>query len=179
MITRPDHVKLSLTLPGHPNLVPVWVKKGITRKHALVADARIKFVQAGVPACTKSLSKGSSIAVPSAPCHGCPRHPSTGKHSISKKHVPVRAVGSVPLPVALEADPNQSPFPDVVLSYSPGYAACRSLELDAVFGSGHDHEGPFERAVLRVPSGTLKGDLVARVQREVGFDDRVICNMAE
>jgi hypothetical protein len=55
MIARPDFVKLSLTLPGHPNLVPVWLKRWMARQRALLADARTKFSQAGIPACEKSL----------------------------------------------------------------------------------------------------------------------------
>jgi hypothetical protein len=27
MVARPDFVRLSLTLPGHPNLVPSWLRK--------------------------------------------------------------------------------------------------------------------------------------------------------
>jgi hypothetical protein len=55
MIARPDFVKLSLTLPDHPNLVPSWMKKWLAREQALLAVARTKFSQAGIPACEKSL----------------------------------------------------------------------------------------------------------------------------
>jgi hypothetical protein len=55
MIARPDFVKLSLTLPGHPNLVPSWMKKWLARERALLAVARTKFSLAGIPACEKSL----------------------------------------------------------------------------------------------------------------------------
>jgi hypothetical protein len=55
MIARPDFVELSLTLPGHPNLVPAWLKKWQAKEQALLADSRVQFRQAGVPACEKSL----------------------------------------------------------------------------------------------------------------------------
>jgi hypothetical protein len=55
MISRPDFVKLSLTLPHHPNLVPRWMKKWLDRERALLAVARNAFSQAGIPACQKSL----------------------------------------------------------------------------------------------------------------------------
>jgi hypothetical protein len=55
MMARPGFVKLSLTLPGHPNLVPSWLKKWQAREQALVADAHAKFSQAGVPACEMTL----------------------------------------------------------------------------------------------------------------------------
>jgi hypothetical protein len=55
MIARPDFVQLSLTLPNHPNLVPTWMKKWLARERALLAVARVKFSQAGVAACEKSL----------------------------------------------------------------------------------------------------------------------------
>ena len=54
MIARPDFVKLSLTLPDHPNLVPSWMKKWFARERTLLAVARTKFSQAGIPACEKS-----------------------------------------------------------------------------------------------------------------------------
>lgn len=55
MMARPDFVRLSLTLPGHPNLVPGWLKGWLARERALQADARTQFSQAGIPACEKSL----------------------------------------------------------------------------------------------------------------------------
>jgi hypothetical protein len=55
MMARPDFVELSLTLPGHPERVPDWLKKWISREKALLADARAQFSQAGIPACEKSL----------------------------------------------------------------------------------------------------------------------------
>lgn len=55
MIARPDFVKLSLTLPGHPDLMPIWLKKWLARERALLADARAHFSAAGIPACEKSL----------------------------------------------------------------------------------------------------------------------------
>ena len=55
MIARPDFVKLSLTLPGHPNLAPTWLKRWLARERGLRADARTQFSQAGIPACEKSL----------------------------------------------------------------------------------------------------------------------------
>jgi len=55
MIARPDFVKLSLTLPDHPNLVPSWMQKWLAREQALLAVARTNFSQAGIPACEKSL----------------------------------------------------------------------------------------------------------------------------
>ncbi|HET9593417.1 MAG TPA: hypothetical protein VFP17_10930 [Solirubrobacterales bacterium] len=55
MIARPDFVKLSLTLPGHPNLAPDWLKRWLAREQGLQALASSKFSQAGIPACEKSL----------------------------------------------------------------------------------------------------------------------------
>jgi hypothetical protein len=55
MVARPDFVRLSLTLPGHPNLVPSWLKRWLAREHSLAAKAQAQFAQAGVPACEKSL----------------------------------------------------------------------------------------------------------------------------
>jgi hypothetical protein len=56
MLARPDFVRLALTLPGHPNLMPAWLKEWLARTHALQGDARTQFSQAGVPACEKTLS---------------------------------------------------------------------------------------------------------------------------
>jgi hypothetical protein len=55
MLARPDFVELSLTLPGHPELVPAWLKAWLAREKALLADAHVKFAQVGVPACETSL----------------------------------------------------------------------------------------------------------------------------
>lgn len=55
MIARPDFVQLSITLPGHPNLVPAWLKAWLARSRALIAGAHAQFAQAGIPACEKSL----------------------------------------------------------------------------------------------------------------------------
>jgi hypothetical protein len=55
VVARPDFVKLSLTLPGHPNLVPSWLRQWLARERALVADARAQFSQAGIRACENSL----------------------------------------------------------------------------------------------------------------------------
>lgn len=54
MMARPDFVKLSLTLPGHPELVPAWLKRWTDREQALVAEAGARFSEAGVSACAKS-----------------------------------------------------------------------------------------------------------------------------
>jgi hypothetical protein len=53
--SRPDFVKLSLTLPGHPDLAPSWLKKWLARERSLLADAHAQFSQAGIPACKDSL----------------------------------------------------------------------------------------------------------------------------
>jgi hypothetical protein len=55
MIARPDFVRLSLTLPGHPNHMPRWLKRWLARTHRLSADAKAQFSEAGMPACKKSL----------------------------------------------------------------------------------------------------------------------------
>lgn len=55
MLARPDYVHLALTLPGHPNLVPAWLKRWLARTHALQADARTQFARADIPACEKAL----------------------------------------------------------------------------------------------------------------------------
>jgi hypothetical protein len=55
MVARPDFVRLSLTLPGHPSLVPSWLKRWLAREQSLLAKAHAQFSQAGVPACEKSL----------------------------------------------------------------------------------------------------------------------------
>jgi hypothetical protein len=54
MMARPDFVELSLTLPGHPDLVPGWLKSWSVREQALVAEAQARFSEAGVPACADS-----------------------------------------------------------------------------------------------------------------------------
>ena len=54
MMARPDFVRLSLTLPGHPNLVPSWLKKWLVREQALLADVKDRFSHAGIPACEKT-----------------------------------------------------------------------------------------------------------------------------
>jgi hypothetical protein len=55
MLARPDFVKLSLTLPGHPDLVPSWLREWLGRERALLARARSQFSQAGITACARSL----------------------------------------------------------------------------------------------------------------------------
>jgi hypothetical protein len=55
MVARPDFVRLSLTLPGHPSLVPSWLKRWLAREQSLLAKAHAQFSQAGIPACEKSL----------------------------------------------------------------------------------------------------------------------------
>jgi hypothetical protein len=55
MVARPDFVKLSLTLPGHPGLVPSWLRKWLARERALLAEARSQFSRAGITACARSL----------------------------------------------------------------------------------------------------------------------------
>ena len=59
MLARPDFVRLSLTLPGHPSLAPSWLKAWLARSRALQAEASAQFAKAGIPACTKSLSSGA------------------------------------------------------------------------------------------------------------------------
>ena len=55
MLARPDFVRLSLTLPGHPSREPGWLKEWLAREQHLLAKAHGSFAQAGVPACEKSL----------------------------------------------------------------------------------------------------------------------------
>ncbi len=55
ILQRPDFVQLSITLPGHPNLVPPWLKAWLARSKALQASASANFVQIGIPACEKLL----------------------------------------------------------------------------------------------------------------------------
>jgi hypothetical protein len=55
MIARPDFVSLSLSLPGHPNRMPGWLRRWLARSHRLLADAKAQFSRAGIPACEKSL----------------------------------------------------------------------------------------------------------------------------
>lgn len=54
MVARPDFVRLSLTLPGHPSLVPSWLKRWLARERSLQVKAHAQFSQAGIPACEKS-----------------------------------------------------------------------------------------------------------------------------
>lgn len=54
MLDRPDFVRLSLTLPDHPDAVPAWMKEWLARSQALQAEARARFGAAGVPACEKA-----------------------------------------------------------------------------------------------------------------------------
>ncbi len=56
MMARPDFVELSLTLPGHPERMPAWLRSWASREKALLADARANFSQAGIAVCEKSLS---------------------------------------------------------------------------------------------------------------------------
>jgi hypothetical protein len=57
VLGRPDFVELSLTLPGHPTLVPAWLKSWLARSHALIADAHAQFSRLpGLGACEASLS---------------------------------------------------------------------------------------------------------------------------
>lgn len=55
ILQRPDFVQLSITLPGHPNLVPPWLKAWLARSKALQASANANFAQIGIPACEKLL----------------------------------------------------------------------------------------------------------------------------
>jgi hypothetical protein len=55
MLARPDFVRLSLTLPGHPNLAPSWLRNWLARERVLLADAKAQFSRAGITACEKSL----------------------------------------------------------------------------------------------------------------------------
>lgn len=57
VLARPDFVELSLALPGHPTLVPPWLKSWLARSHALIADAHAQFSRLpGLVACEASLS---------------------------------------------------------------------------------------------------------------------------
>lgn len=56
MVARPDFVHLSLTLPGHPELVPAWMKAWLAREQALQRDAQRQFSHAGITACEASLA---------------------------------------------------------------------------------------------------------------------------
>jgi hypothetical protein len=55
MISRPDFVRLAVTLPDHPELAPGWLKPWLARQHALQRDAAEQFSHAGVPACERSM----------------------------------------------------------------------------------------------------------------------------
>jgi hypothetical protein len=55
MLERPDYLHLALTLPGHPDLAPTWMKEWLTRTNSLQTDARMQFSRAGIPACERSL----------------------------------------------------------------------------------------------------------------------------
>jgi hypothetical protein len=59
MLARPDFVRLSLTLPGHPDLAPSWLKAWLTRSRVLQAEASTRFAKAGVPACANSFGSGA------------------------------------------------------------------------------------------------------------------------
>jgi hypothetical protein len=52
MLARPDFVRLAITLPGHPNLAPAWLKTWLTRSHALAADAQEHFAALHISGCT-------------------------------------------------------------------------------------------------------------------------------
>jgi hypothetical protein len=58
ILERPDFVRLSLTLPDHPELTPSWLKRWLARSKALQAHAREGFSEAGVPGCA-NLSGGA------------------------------------------------------------------------------------------------------------------------
>lgn len=55
IMARPDFVRLSLTLPGHPDLVPGWLRVWQARQQDLVSTARGHFSRAGVPACAGAM----------------------------------------------------------------------------------------------------------------------------
>lgn len=55
MVARPDFVRLSLTLPGHPDRAPAWLNEWLAREQQLHAEAHTDFSQAEVPVCEKSL----------------------------------------------------------------------------------------------------------------------------
>jgi hypothetical protein len=55
ILKRPDFVRLAITLPGHPELMPAWLKTWLAKSRALQANAQSSFAQIGVPACEKSL----------------------------------------------------------------------------------------------------------------------------
>jgi hypothetical protein len=55
LIDWPDFVELAVTPPGHPQLEPEWLKVWLAREQGLLADARVRFGEAGLPACEKSL----------------------------------------------------------------------------------------------------------------------------
>ena len=52
MLANPDYVQLAITLPGHPNREPAWLKSWIARSHALAADAQARFAALHITACT-------------------------------------------------------------------------------------------------------------------------------
>jgi hypothetical protein len=54
MLARPDIVRLSLTLPNHPDRMPSWLRQWLARQRVLLADAGDGFSRAGIPACEKS-----------------------------------------------------------------------------------------------------------------------------
>jgi hypothetical protein len=55
ILQRPDFVRLSLTLPGHPELVPAWLKSWLAQSEVLQARARASFSGIGLPACERAL----------------------------------------------------------------------------------------------------------------------------
>jgi hypothetical protein len=56
ILSRPDYAQLAVTLPGHPELTPAWLKDWLARTQALLSAARANFARAGVPGCRSSLS---------------------------------------------------------------------------------------------------------------------------
>ena len=57
MIARPDFIRLSITLPGHPELAPPWLKAWVAQTQSLAADSKAKFAQVpNVPDCAQTFA---------------------------------------------------------------------------------------------------------------------------
>ena len=57
MIARPDFIRLSITLPGHPELAPPWLKAWVAQTQSLAADSKARFAQVpNVPDCAQTFA---------------------------------------------------------------------------------------------------------------------------
>ncbi len=90
----------------------------------------------------------------------------------------VASTGAMPPSVPEKLYLNEGSLTDVLFAYSPRNEARRAVLFEWKTEPVYD-QNPCEGKILRVPAGTLKGDLIARMNGDIWWESPISCDTPE